>query len=217
MPLLDRAFLWVRSCSLCYRFTLFTRILLAAGFLPTGMVKLAGLRFTTISVEHPVGAFFEAMYQTGLYWRFLGMSQVLAAVLLLLPACAHLGAALFLPIMINIFVITISMGFRGTPVVTGLMLLAVVYLVAWDFHRFRALLTRRPLHEPVPEPRLDRWERVGFAVFAVSLLAFFGATRGMVSLGLGPALIVTGTLAGLATVARFLWVWWFELRRPAVG
>lgn len=98
---IDRAFLWARSRPFLYRFTLFTRILLAGGFIPTGMVKLLGHRFTRISPEDPIGAFFEAMFLTGLYWRFLGLSQVLAGLLLLVPRWAHLGAAAFLPIMIN--------------------------------------------------------------------------------------------------------------------
>jgi len=217
MPLLDRAFLWVRSCHLCYRFTLFTRILLAAGFIPTGMVKLLGQRFTTIGVENPIGAFFEALYQTGLFWRFIGLSQVVAGVCLLIPALAHFGAALFLPIMINIFVITVGLGFSGTPIVTGLMLLAVIYLCAWDFHRFRPMFTLKPFEVTLPVQRLDKWELVGFGIFAASLLSFFGATRGMAELNLGPILIVTGFGAGLATLARFLWVWWFELRRPATS
>ena len=37
---LDEFFRRVRSKDLLLRFTLFTRILLAAGFIPTGMVKL---------------------------------------------------------------------------------------------------------------------------------------------------------------------------------
>ena len=152
---IDRLFVWIRSRPFLLRFTWFTRILLAAGFIPTGMVKLLGHRFTTITADSPIGAFFEAMYQTGLYWQFLGFSQVLAGVLLLIPRTAHLGALLFLPIVTNIFIVTVSLGFRGTPVVTGLMLLAVVYLNAWDYHRVRGIVTERPLNREVPRLQLD--------------------------------------------------------------
>lgn len=215
MTPIDRAFLWIRSCAFCYRFTLFTRVLLAAGFLPTGMVKLLGQRFTLIGPEHPIGAFFEAMYQTGMFWRFLGLAQVVAAACLLVPRLAHLGAALFLPIMVNIFVITVGLDFRGTPFVTGPMLLAVLYLCAWDFHRFRPLVTTAPLDAPVPTPRLDKWETVGFVVFAGSLLTFFGATRGLASTSAGLACMAAGFAAGIATLGRFLWVWWHRLRVAA--
>jgi uncharacterized membrane protein YphA (DoxX/SURF4 family) len=160
----DALFLRVRSIPFFWRMTLFTRILLAAGFIPTGMVKLLGNRFTLMPVDTPVGAFFEAMYQTGLYWQFIGGSQVLAGILLLIPRTAHLGALLFLPIMANIFVITFSLGFKGTPFVTALMLLAVLYLCAWDYHRWRGVVTERPWAPGtvVPQPRLDWMERAGF-------------------------------------------------------
>ena len=204
---LDRLFLRLRSIPFFWRFTLFTRILLAAGFLPTGMVKLQGKRFTTMSVETPVGAFFEAMYQTGLYWQFLGAGQMLAAVLLLIPRTAHLGALLFLPIMTNIFVVTVSMAFRGTPLITAMMLLAVIYLCAWDYHRIRPLLTEQPWSEaPVPRLRLDWLERVGFVAFATALLAFFGATRDLVSPAWVIGCLVIGFSGGLLALGRFLFV-----------
>jgi len=212
MPLLDRSFLWIRSCAFCYRFTLFTRILLAAGFLPTGTVKLLGQRFTLIPPGNPIGDFFEALYQTGLFWRFIGLAQVVAAVLLLVPRLAHLGAALFVPVILNIFVITVSLSFSGTPWITGAMLLAVLWLCAWDFHRFRPLLTLEPLAHAVPQPRLDAWERAGFVAFAASLLGFFGITRRLLDPAFARLLVAAGLAAGLFTLGRFLWVW---ARAPA--
>ncbi|MCP3980541.1 MAG: DoxX family membrane protein [bacterium] len=205
---LDRTFLWVRSKPFFLRMTLFTRILLAAGFIPTGMVKLLGQRFTLIPIETPIGAFFEAMYQTGLYWRFLGASQVVAGLLLLIPRTAHVGALLFLPIMVNIFVVTVALGFKGTPVVTALMLLAVTYLCAWDFHRWRSIVTDRPWSgaTSVPQLRLDPIERIGFIAFAASLLVFFLATRGLAPGSWGIVPMAVGTLAGVVTLLRFLTV-----------
>jgi len=146
-----------------------------------------------MSVETPIGEFFEVIYQTGLYWQFIGCAQVLAGVLLLIPRGAHLGAFLFVPIMANIFVITVSLQFSGTPFVTGMMFLAVLYLSAWDYHRIRGALTERPWNPEltVPDLRLDWMERLGFAVFAASLLAAF---------------MILGVVAGLLTLVRFLWV-----------
>lgn len=206
MTLLDRLFAIIRSSPFFYRFTLFTRVLLVAGFIPTGLVKLMGDRFTLLGTETPIGAFFEAMYQTGLYWRFLGLGQVVAACLLLLPPLAHLGAAMFMPIMVNIFVITVSLDFTGTPFVTGPMVLAACYLCFWDFHRFRPLLTRQPLPCEVAEHRLDRWELFGFVFFALALLNFFGATRSLFLVGLVRVSLVAGVVAGFFTLGRFLWL-----------
>jgi len=118
-------------------FTVFTRVLLAIGFTPSGLKKVFGMRFTQIGIDNPVGFFFEAMYQSGFYWNFLGWSQIIAAVLLLIPKTATLGAILYFPIILNIFLITVSMSFTGTPIITGLMLLACIYLLVWDYKKLK--------------------------------------------------------------------------------
>lgn len=120
-------------------FTVFTRILLAVGFIPSGLTKLLGNRFTILGIDNPVGFFFEALYRTGFYWRFLGVCQLAAAALLLLPRTATLGALVYFPLILNIFVLTVSMRFSGTPFVTGLMLLGSVYLLCWDYDKLKHL------------------------------------------------------------------------------
>ena len=71
-------------------FTVACRVLLALAFLPSGWTKLAGHRFTQIGIEHPIGFFFEALYRTGPYYRFIGAGQVIAALLLLVPRTAQM-------------------------------------------------------------------------------------------------------------------------------
>lgn len=121
-------------------FTWFTRILLFLGFLPSGLKKLLGQRFTLIGIEDPIGFFFEALYRTGVYWNFLGLMQLTAGILLLLPRTSFLGALLYLPIIINILIIVIAMGFTGTPFIVGLMLLANIYLLFWDYDKVKRLV-----------------------------------------------------------------------------
>lgn len=125
-------------------FTRLTRVLLALGFLPSDLTKLLGNRFTSLSPDTPIGYFFEALYQTGAYWRFIGAAQLLAAILLLIPVTTTLGAVLYFPIILNIFIITISLHFRGTPVITGLMLLGSLYLLCWDYNKLKYLILRAP-------------------------------------------------------------------------
>lgn len=122
------------------RFTVMTRVLLALGFTPSGLTKLLGNRFTILGVETPVGFFFEALYRSGFYWNFIGACQLLAALLLLIPRTATLGALVYFPLILNIFVITVSLHFTGTPVITGLMLLASTYLVCWDADKLKPLI-----------------------------------------------------------------------------
>ena len=122
-------------------FTWFTRILLAIAFFPSGLKKLMSERFTFLGIESPVGFFFEALYQTGWYWNFLGFMQLLAALLLLIPRTTFFGAIIYLPLVINIFAIVTSMHFVGTPYIAGLMLLANFYLLMWDYEKLSKTIT----------------------------------------------------------------------------
>lgn len=174
---------WARSRPVLYRLTLGTRVLLAVGFIPTGAVKLLGRRFTSMSPESDIGLFFEVLYRSGPYWRFLGLTQVLAGLFVLTRTTATLGALAFFAIMLNVFFITVSYDFRGTPVVTGLMLLATVYLLLWDYGRLRGLfgLGAEGAHEPPPEPKLeDTFERGAYVAGFACGLALFSALRGLV-------------------------------------
>ena len=122
-------------------FTWFTRILLALAFVPSGLKKLLGQRFTLLGTDNPVGFFFEALYQAGWYWNFLGFMQLLVALLIVIPRTAFLGALMYLPIIINILVIVVAMHFKGTPIIAGLMLLANLYLLFWDYKKVKQIVS----------------------------------------------------------------------------
>ena len=66
-------------------FTIFCRIVLALGFIPSGIVKIMGELFTALSVNHPLGHYLEALHLTGYYYTYIGVIQVVAALLLLIP------------------------------------------------------------------------------------------------------------------------------------
>lgn len=154
-------------------FTAFTRLLLAVGFIPPSIKKILGQPFTVLPDSHPVGHYFNALHQTGFYYEFIGWAQLFAAVLLLFPRTAHLGALAFFPIIVNIAVLTSSVGFVGTNYLTALMALAAFYLVAWDYDRLKPILfgARRK------SSALLRYEMaiipLGFAFGGASLASFF--------------------------------------------
>jgi uncharacterized membrane protein YphA (DoxX/SURF4 family) len=202
-----------RQMPALHRLALVSRILLALAFIPTGMVKLLGQRFTTLPTSTPVGAFFEAMYQTGFYWNFLGLGQVAAGVLLLIPATATLGAVAFFPIVLNITVVTWSIGFEGTTIVTSLMLLASVFLLCWDWDRLRGIVAMpegRARESVAPASLL---ERTGYAVGTVAGLGVLLALRNLVTAAAVPWLLGLGVGAALMVLVA----WGRSLRgeRPA--
>jgi hypothetical protein len=121
-------------------FTVFTRIILAIGFIPPSYKKIIHQPFTVLPDSNPVGHYFNALYHNGFYYEFIGWAQMIAAILLLFPRTAHLGALMFLPIIANIAVLTTSVGFAGTWVLTILMTFAATWLVAWDYDRLKPIL-----------------------------------------------------------------------------
>lgn len=208
---LDRVHARARSNPWLYRFAIVIRILLAGAFLPTGLVKFLGHRFTQIGPEDPIGRFFEALYQAGGYWRFIGAVQILASLLLLAPRTATLGAVLFFPVALNIFVITVALHFTGTPFITGPMLLAALYLLCWDYDRLKGVLWPTPYAGTVvpatPGYALRPLERVACVLGTAGLLSMTAAVRGFVPFGLVPAavqaslgMIVLGVVVALVSL-----------------
>ena len=196
MPALSRQSL--KSSLLLQLGIIYTRYLVGGAFVFASLIKIKGHRFTQIADEggHSVGHFFEMMYQSGLYWQFIGWAQLLAGLLLLTQRYALLGALAYLSIIANIFVITISYDFAGTSVITGLMLLAGMLLLAWDWNRLRVLINQPAGPEttsPLFESRL--WEVVGAGLFVFTagyrtytdrynLLLWFGGCVGLGAAGL---------------------------------
>ena len=192
-----------------HRFTLVNRLLLAMAFLPTGLVKATGQRFTLLPASNPIGFFFEAMYQTGPYWYFIGIMQVMAAVLLLIPATATLGALLFLPIGLSVFLITYGVGFGNTVVVTAGMLLSVVYLICWDADRVWAALGavwgRRSTHRTLEG--MHPLERLGWLLGAVAGMGLVMTTRGFVPRTAIPELFLVGVAGAGCVVLGWVLEW----------
>lgn len=187
-------------------FTAFTRCLLAVGFIPPSIPKILHKPFTVLPDSNPVGHYFNALYQTGFYYEFIGWSQIIAAVLLLLPRTAHIGPLMFLPIIVNIAVLTCSVGFKGTWLLTIFMSLAAVWLTAWEYDRLkpilfytRSLRTRRFRLETLLIP-------VAFAAGGASMASIWAA----IGLGnfadytkVGIVLATAGFLFGIAVALHY--------------
>lgn len=156
-------------------FVIYLRYLIGFAFIFASLVKIQGLRFTAESgAENPINSawhFFETLYESGIYWRFLGLAQFITGVLLVTQRYAKLGAILFLPIIANVFVITVSYDFRGTPIITGLMLLSTLFLLYWDWDSLKVLLNKTPTHST--KKRLEHntiWMYLGFAFLLITIL-----------------------------------------------
>lgn len=160
----------IRQNRLAQLFIIYTRYLIGGAFVFASLIKIKGQRFTTESgADSPIDSawhFFETMYASGLYWQFIGLGQLVAAFFLMTQRYARLGALLFLPIIGNIFVITLSYDFRGTPIITGLMLLANLMLVFWEWDDLKVIFNLEPQRIKKSTFEAHRvWEVTGLALF----------------------------------------------------
>ncbi|WP_449389383.1 DoxX family protein [Chryseobacterium lineare] len=149
------------------------RYLVGFAFFPSGLVKIAGERFTEVSTAEPIGYFFEALYQSGFYWNFLGLAQVVAGILLMTQRFAVLGNLIFLAILSNIWMITISLSFTGTWVITSLMMIAVIIMLIWDKHKLSPIFSYNIscIVKGYPDPERS-WIVAGM-IYAFCFIAIF--------------------------------------------
>lgn len=156
-------------------FIIYTRYLIGGSFVFASLIKIKGNRFTGESGElNPINSawhFFETMYQSGLYWKFIGVSQLIAGFLLMTQKYSKLGALLNLPIILNIFIITLSYYFAYTPVITGLMLLANLMLIIWEWGEIKVLFNLEPnINKSMRLEKNILWQITGFILFSFTFI-----------------------------------------------
>ncbi len=130
-------------------FTTFTRFALIAGFLPPGWVKIIGERFTDLHNNQPMGHYLEALHHTGYYYTFVGYAQIIAALLLLFPRTVVLGVLIYLPIILNICILSLAVRFEGSLLTAPAMVVACIYLLCWNYDRIKYIL---PFNTPPAVP-----------------------------------------------------------------
>ena len=166
-------------------FTIYLRYLIGGAFIIAafGMGKVTKAKVNLmysldkpIQELEPIQQFFRVMIDSGLYWQFIGWTQIIAGALLMTQRFARLGALIFFGLILNIFVITVAYKFTGTPVVTGLMLLAVTYLLVWDLRALQFLFYDSVKAERISLKVMDNsyWTWLGLIMlFTILILAFF--------------------------------------------
>ncbi|MCU0446506.1 MAG: hypothetical protein MUE85_16495 [Microscillaceae bacterium] len=176
---------FLKNFTILQIFTIYTRYLIGGAFVFASIIKIQNERFTSLPLENPVGFFFEAMYRTGMYWQFIGWVQLVGGLLLMTQYFATLGAIIYFVLILNIFLITYSVGFTGTPAVTFLMLLATVYLLVWDWQRLLPILTEQKINiKQLPDNQLIKhpiWAILGLIIFGTTVVMqvfYFGSFLG---------------------------------------
>ena len=158
-------------------FANFCRYVLAASFLPTGIAKISGQRFAEgLPSNNPLGHYFDALLQTGYYYTFIGIIQVIVAILLLIPRTVLLGTIIYFPMIINICVLTYATRFAGTRANT-MLLLGCIFLLLWSYDRLKYILPfKQYMKEPADPSSLSFRHRTIFfsGVFTVLAIIIAG-------------------------------------------
>lgn len=197
-------------------FTIYVRYLIGGAFVIAafGMGKFNNSELlisspgASIEKLEPIQQFFRVMATSGLYWHFIGWSQVIGGALLMTQRFAKLGALIFFGLILNIFIITVSYHFQGTPVVTGLMLLATTYLLVWDLDSFQFIFRKadwKNFYEAEPLVVIEHsfWSIVGLVMFVSIVVLYYSGFNIIYQLG-------TCFLEGLVGFTYFFTV----VRRP---
>lgn len=156
---LERLHARAKQNSWLWLFSIFCRLALAAGFIPSGIVKLMDERFASgLHANHPMGHYLEALHTTGYYYTFIGIVQVTAAIMLLIPRTVTLGAFLYFPIILNITILTYATRFDGSLFTSPLMTLANLYVLGWNYEKWKYIL---PFNDKTGRKNLDSDEQAG--------------------------------------------------------
>jgi uncharacterized membrane protein YphA (DoxX/SURF4 family) len=181
---LDKIHLKARENRWLRYFSIFCRILLAYAFVMAGMVKILDERFASgLSVLHPMGSYLEALHHTGFYYTFIGVAQIVAAVLLLIPRTVVLGAVIYFPIILNICILSLAVRFEGSFVTSPLMVLANLFILLWYYDRLKYMLPFKTFSErrilKKPEKYSNKFPFLFFTGVAITFgiviaIAFYG-------------------------------------------
>jgi uncharacterized membrane protein YphA (DoxX/SURF4 family) len=139
-------------------FAVFNRVVLALGFLPAGITKIMDERFASgLSANHPMGHYLEALHHTGFYYPFIGVVQILAAILLLIPRTVLLGALLYFPVILNICILSYAVRFEGSILTSPLMVLSSLFLICWNYDKIKYVLpfNHETIHDAPSQQKLS--------------------------------------------------------------
>lgn len=182
IPPFEQFYLKIKANRWYWLFSIFCRLALAYAFIAAGMVKIFGERFASgLSIVHPMGAYLEALHHTGYYYTFIGVAQVVAAVLLIIPRTVALGALLYFPIIVNIWLLSYAVRFEGSLVTSPLMVLANLFLLVWNYDRLRYILPFRQFSDlgiiQKPKKYSNKFPLLFFTGVVVSVLLTIAFAR----------------------------------------
>lgn len=148
------------------------RLLVGFAFLPAALKKVLGQPFTDPTNAGAFHDFLHAFLATGWFYEFVGVAQLVAAVLLLTQTWALLGALIALPVLTAIVAFCWSTQVYPTAIVASAMWLATASLLLWDAPRLMHLAAASPAGAgDAPLIDLGVWRACGIGIMALYFAA----------------------------------------------
>lgn len=148
-------------------FTIYLRYLIGISFVYAFIWKLGDhlLLYQTKDLGKEVQlnpAFvFQSIMRIKSLWIAAAYAQLISGILLATQRFATLGAIIFFPVILCIFLITAYVGFNGTWEITFLMMLGTVYLLIWDIKKLLPIFFNEPDivmdYSDTPQPFIHHW------------------------------------------------------------
>lgn len=130
------------------------------------------------------GSLFGSFASHGiLLYTFIGYAQVTAGVLLLIPGTVLLGALIYLPIILNIWILSFAVRFEGSFVTSPLMVLANLYILAWHYDKLKYILPFNRHSREVSILKQKKYERKFPVLFFAGVVSIIGFTIWFASFG----------------------------------
>jgi hypothetical protein len=165
----------LRSARWANVFVVNLRFLIGFAFVPAALKKVLGQPFTDATNTGPFHDFLHGFHATGGFYTFVGVMQLITAVLLCTQRFATVGALFALPILTAIGVFCWSTGVVFTSIIVTLMWAGTVGLLVWDHQKLRLVFARDDREAsaralPITS-RIDMrlWEKCGAAIITLYL------------------------------------------------
>ncbi len=163
-----------QKSTIYYYIIIFLRIVGGTVFIPSGLLKIQGKRFSYFCPEMYSGTFFNELHQTGFYWIFLGFCQLLTAFLLFSQRYTVLAALMFFSICTNIFIFTLSVGLIDKTFIMVFMMSIASLLILWDWKNIKLLVGRTPVESVIEDHKKIpvSFQITGTILFIVVIIFF---------------------------------------------
>lgn len=193
--------------------TIAIRIFLGTLFFTSGMSKLTNGAFFRYTMFPTSLSKILEPHGLSLWGDFVAWSEIFIGLLLLSQRFATIGAIMCLPLIINIFVVTVSLKFVNTPYLNAFLITLNLFLPAADYHKIKFLFSD-DISECKQIPARRSYKKIDLLCLGGIILCLVSGILNSFSLDLARALSIIGLLIFLICG---VWQYFSERNRSKVS